>query len=177
MAAALLQRAADDAGIGCHVSSAGFLFDGHAASDTTIKVMRDRGIDLGMHRSRIVDDAIVADTDVVLTMERRHARDLALAHACADRTHTLKSFASLVSQRQFGPGPSGTPEPVRGVGALVAAARDARPSSAFLGDDRPDEVADPHGRSTRVHRRTAEELAEAIDAIVAAFVVAQELEP
>lgn len=174
MAAALLGRAAADAGVPVTVSSAGFLFDGRPASDTTMKVMRDHDLDLSAHRSRIVDDEILAGVDLVLTMERRHARDLALAHDVAPRTHTLKSFAALVSRRQFGPGPTGVPAPVRDLHALVAAAHEARSSTAFLGDGRPDEVDDPHGRSARVHRRAVEELSEAIDAIVASFAAAQE---
>ncbi len=174
MAAALLHRAANDAGVALHVSSAGFLFDGHPASDTTRKVMRERGIDLDAHRSRIVDQDIVDRADLVLTMERRHARDLALAHGCGARTHTCKAFAAWVSRRQLGPGPDGVPAPSRDLAALVVEADTARAPSAFLGDDRPDEVIDPHGRSARVHRKTADELTAAVEAIVAALAAAQE---
>ena len=50
------------------VSSAGFLYDGHPASDTATKVMRERGLDLRAHRSRILDRRTVDEADVVLTM-------------------------------------------------------------------------------------------------------------
>jgi protein-tyrosine-phosphatase len=174
MAAALLQQAADDAGVAVQVSSAGFLFDGHPASDTTRKVMRERGIDLERHRSRVVDQDIVDRADLVLTMERRHARDLALAHGCGSRTHTCKGFAAWVSRRQFGPGPDGAPAPERDLAALLAEADTGRAPGALLGDDRPDEVMDPHGRSARVHRKTADELTAAVQAIAAALAAAQE---
>ena len=139
-----------------------------------MKVVAERGLDLTVHRSRIVDDAIVDDVDVVLTMERRHARDLALQHGCGARVHTLKSFAELVTTRQFAPDRLGALAPVIGAHELVAAAHELRPAAALLGDDRPDEVSDPHGRSARVHRRTLDELTVAVDAIVAALSDAQE---
>jgi protein-tyrosine phosphatase len=173
MAAALLQRALDLRSVPCHVSSAGFLFDGRPASDLARKVVRERGLDLDAHRSRVVDAGIVAAADLVLTMERRHARELVLAYACEPRTHTLKSFAELVSVRQFGPGPGGSPAPAHGVAELIAATGAARPAAALLGDGQPDEVPDPHGRSARVHRRTADDLAVAADVIADAFASAQ----
>ena len=174
MAAALLQRAVEARGVSCRVSSAGFLFDGHAASDTTRKVLRERGVDVDDHRSRVIDTGIVAEADLVLTMERRHARELVIAHGGEERIHTLKAFAALVSARQFGPGPGGVPAPVHGVAELIAAVGAGRPSIALLGDGQADEVPDPHGRSARVHRRTADDLASATEAIAAAFARAQE---
>lgn len=174
MGEALLRAGAERAGLPVVVSSAGFLFDGRPASDTTVQVAAERGLDLSAHRSRIVDDPIVGGADVVLTMERRHARDLALEHACGARVHTLKSFAELVSRRQFAAGRAGAPDAVAGMHELVAAAHEMRPAAALLGDERPDEVSDPHGRSARVHRRTLDELTGAVDAIVAALSDAQE---
>lgn len=170
MAAAMLAAAFAERGVGVAVSSAGFLFEGHAASDTATKVLRERGLDLAAHRSRIVSRQLLDDADVVLTMERGHARDLVLEFDDAEKVHTLKSFAELV----FGLTAEEHEPAVKGLPSLVRAAADARPASAFLGDGRVDEIADPHGRSARVHRKTVAEISAAVDAIATSAAVAQE---
>jgi protein-tyrosine phosphatase len=173
MAAALLAHAFANSGVAVDVSSAGFMFVGHAASDTATKVLRERDLDLARHRSRIVDRDLLDAADLVLTMERRHARDLVLEFDNAEKVHTLKAFAQLVSDLTR---PEHEP-PVRGVRALVQAAAEARPSMAFLGDGRVDEIADPHGRSARVHRKAVDEISAAVDVIAASFVAADERAP
>ena len=108
--------------------------------------------------------------DLVLTMERRHARDLVLEFDNADKVHTLKAFAQLV----FDLTAVEHEPPVRGVRPLVHAAAAARPEVALLGDGHVDEIADPHGRSARVHRKTVAEISSAVDVIVASFAAAEE---
>ena len=159
MAAALLAEALATHAIAVDVSSAGFLFVGHTASDTATKVLRERDLDLTRHRSRIVDRDLLDGADLVLTMERRHARDLVLEFENAEKVHTLKAFAQLV----FDLAGDEQEPPVRGVRPLLHAAAAARPAVAFLGDGRVDEIADPHGRSARVHRKTVAEISSAVD--------------
>jgi len=166
MAAALLADACARRSLAVSVSSAGFLFDGYPASDTTTAVMRERGIDLRAHRSRIVTAELIADADLVLTMERRHARDLVVQFEHAEIVHTLKGFATIVTAPSLA-GDSAVDAP-----SLVRAAAAARTPVALLGDGGPDEVADPHGRSARMHRRAADDIGAAVDAIAAAFVAA-----
>ncbi len=170
MAAAMLVAAFADLDVEVDVSSAGFLFDGHPASDTAAKVVRERGLDLSAHRSRIVNRQLLDDADLVLTMERGHARDLVLEFDNAEKVHTLKAFAELV----FGLTAEDHDPPVKGLPSLVRAAAAARAASAFLGDGWVDEIADPHGRSARVHRKTVAEIAAAVDVIAASAAVAQE---
>lgn len=170
MAAAMLAAASADRGVAITISSAGFLLEGHPASDTATKVLRERGLDLASHRSRIVTRQLLDDSDVVLTMERRHARDLVLEFDNEEKVHTLKAFAALV----FGLTTNAHESPIAGVGPLVRAAAVGRSGSAFLGDGRVDEIADPHGRSARVHRKTVAEIAAAVDAIASSMVTAQE---
>jgi protein-tyrosine phosphatase len=167
MAAALLQVACATRDLPVVVSSAGFLFDGHPASDTTIKVMRERGIDLRDHRSRVVDESIIGAADLVLTMERRHARDLVLQFDRAEMVHTLKGFLSVVTLLLASDDLD--PSEVIDLPGLVRAANIARSPVGLLGDDRPDEIADPHGRSVRVHRKTADDLTAVVDAMAVAF--------
>lgn len=165
MAAALLSAAAVARDVPVSVSSAGFLFEGHPASDAAAKVMRERGLDLSAHRSRVLNAEIIDDADLVLTMERRHARDLLLQHgADHQKVYTVKGFAAAASFVVSGDHPA-----VDDLRELVGAIDERRGESALLGDGRPDEVADPHGRSLRIHRKTADEIAAAVDAIAAAF--------
>jgi protein-tyrosine phosphatase len=170
MAAALLAAAFVDATPPVEVSSAGFLFADRPASDTATKVLRERQLDLHAHRSRIVERELLDDADLVLTMERRHARDLILEFDNAEKIHTLKGFAQLVFELTA----DDHQPPVRGARALLDAASAARSNVALLGDGRVDEIADPHGRSARVHRKTVAEIAAAVDVIAAAFATAEE---
>ncbi len=168
MAAALLTEAFADHDIEVEVSSAGFLFEGHPASDTATKVLRERGLDLQAHRSRVIDGPLVADADLVLTMERRHARELVLEFDNAEKVHTLKAFAEHVYKLT---GAEHEPR-VFGIRPLVQAAASSRAASAFLGDGHLDEVVDPHGRSARVHRKTVAEIASAVAVIATSFAIA-----
>jgi protein-tyrosine-phosphatase len=61
MAAALLGRRLDEAGVKAVVASAGLLFDGRPATDYSLAVMADRGFDTSAHRSRKLRPDLVAD--------------------------------------------------------------------------------------------------------------------
>jgi len=134
------------------VSSAGFMFDDEPASPTVRAVMTEREFDLGDHRSRIVSPTIVDKSDLVLTMERGHARELVLANPAATaKIHTAAGFAASVSALQ--PAADHSESPIE----IVARVAAGRPSSDLLGVG-ADEIADPHGRHRRVHRDTADQL-------------------
>jgi len=152
MLAAMATRLAQIRDLPLTVSSAGFMFDNEPASPTVREVMAERDFDLGDHRSRIVSPVIVEKSDLVLTMERGHARELVLANPTATaKIHTAAGFAAGVSALQ--------PEVVHGESPIEIVARVAagRPSSDLLGVG-ADEIADPHGRHRRVHRDTADQL-------------------
>ncbi len=72
MAAALLARRLDEAGVKAVVSSAGLLFDGKPATDHGQAVMADRGIDTSGHRSRKLRPEILTGADIVIGMARSH---------------------------------------------------------------------------------------------------------
>lgn len=162
MAEAFLHRALGERGVSATVVSAGFLAAGHPASDTTIKVMAERGFDLRDHVSRVVTSALAHHADLVLTMERRHAREVLLLPRTTPAVHTLKGFLTLAASL-----PAAVPaasSPAAAARAWIATVTEARPDMALLGDGRVDEIGDPHGRSVRVHRRAADDIAAAVDA-------------
>lgn len=158
MGEAILRRRAAEASLPLEVSSAGFLFDGEPAADDAIAVMAELGYDLSAHRSRMVDAGMVASADLVVTMERTHARSLVLeVPEAADRVHTLGAAVVGLSR----PGGGGARERIVGLGRQ-------RSASDLLGRG-DDEIADPHGRPRRHHRRTAERLDRLMTELVAAL--------
>lgn len=55
------------------VSSAGTgAYDGSPASEGTFLVGLEEGLDLSAHRARLLDEKLVADADLILTMARGH---------------------------------------------------------------------------------------------------------
>jgi protein-tyrosine phosphatase len=139
------------------VLSAGLLEGGRPADETTRAVMAQRGIDLGAHRSEQVTTAELRDADLVLTMERRHARELILLAGPQLPVHTLRAFAPLASGLAAGP---------RGIEWLRAVCA-ARPLDAFVGDGRADEIDDPIGRPANAHRECVDQIALACDEVAA----------
>lgn len=134
-------------GLELEAASAGFLSAGEPASEAMAKVMRERGVDLSAHRSRIVDAAMVEAVDLVVAMERRHGRELVTRHD-AGRIFTLRG--AIAALRKLDAGAS---MPLERIAAIDVERR----SDDLLGTG-ADEIADPFGKSIRVNRRTAEDL-------------------
>lgn len=149
MAERVLRREVGARGLDVEVSSCGILFDGEPASDTVIAVLGERGIDARDHASRRFQPEMLRDVDLVVTMERMHARELAVTlEGASPRIHTLGSIVAWLGEQE----PDG-----RSPSELVAAFAAERRSSDLLGSG-TDEVEDPHGRSKRIHRKTADRL-------------------
>jgi protein-tyrosine phosphatase len=137
------------------VRSAGFLQAGHPAAPDAVRVMVEHGVDIADHRSSVVGGDDLVWADLVLTMERRHARDLVvLAPAARGRIFTLGSFVQRAQRRPGGSLP-----------ALLAALDADRSTADLLGSGR-DEVADPYGRSFKWFRTAADELRALSEAVV-----------
>jgi len=152
MAAALLFRQLEDAGVKCVVSSAGLLFDGRPATDHGVAVMADRGLDTSGHRSRRLRPELVADADLVIGLARSHVGEVvALAPDAFGRAFTLKEIV----RRGEEIGGRAADEPLDVWLARLTAGR--RPAD-LLGDSDADDVADPIGGPRRAYIRTAEEL-------------------
>lgn len=152
IAAAILRREAADRGLPLDVRSCGLLFDGEPASGVVVALLGERGIDVSDHRSRKFGPEMIDGVDLVVTMERRHLRELAiLLGGPSPRLHTLGALASGLSGGIVGSEVRNDPV------ARVAAVAAARPPSQLAGNG-PDEVDDPHGRSRRVHRKAIEHI-------------------
>lgn len=152
MAAALLGRRLEDAGVKAVVSSAGLLFDGKPVTDHGLAVMADRGLDTSGHRSRRLRPDLIAGADLVVGMARSHVQEtVAMSPDALARAFTLKEIVRLGEER----GGRAADEPVDAWLARLAAGR--RPSD-LLGESDADDVADPIGGPRRSYERTAGEL-------------------
>jgi protein-tyrosine phosphatase len=142
------------------VRSAGFLQPGVPAAPDAVRVMAEHGVDISAHRSSVVGTDDLDWADLVLTMERRHARDLVVLQAAArSRVFTLGSFVAHAGRV----GRRGGDVALDGLLELL----DAERSTADLLGSGRDEVGDPYGRSVRRFRATAEELRGLTSAAVA----------
>lgn len=151
MAEALLRERGQQEGIDLEVSSAGILFHDRPATPDAVDTMARMGIDLSAHRSRIFDADMVRAADLIIAMERLHAREaIVLAPDVFDRTFTFKELV----RRGESVGPRGT-RPIDEW--LVSTSLGRRPLD-LLGESREDDVADPYRLSTRVYAATAAEL-------------------
>ncbi len=156
MTEAFVRRAADALGVDVVVDSAGFLSQDEEATPVVVEIMGERGIDISGHRSRIVTAEMAHQADLVVAMERRHVRDLALlAPEAVARIDTL----------------GGLVERLQGVTAESPAGRIAAATAPRLAGDMlgrgDDEIDDPYGKSKKVNRETAGRLAELSDALIA----------
>jgi protein-tyrosine-phosphatase len=88
--AMVAERARDDV----QVSSAGTnAWDGASASDGSILVALEHGLDLSTHRARSVTSELVAAADLVLTMSPSHLERVE-ALGGEGKTHLLTTFAA-----------------------------------------------------------------------------------
>ena len=116
-----------------------------------------RGIFVGEHRSRVVDEAMLRAADVVVTMERRHARELVvMAPEIGHRIHTL---LGLVASAPNVPAGGDLDHWLRDVTA-------GREASDLMGDRGPDQIPDPYGRARRHYRTCLDTLDHAVDGLV-----------
>jgi len=94
MAEALMRRALEARGHGnVEVSSAGIgAWDGAPASEGSLLVGLENGLDLSQHRARLFTPEMARTADLVLAMSGQQ-RDRAAALGAGDRAHTLTAFA------------------------------------------------------------------------------------
>lgn len=76
MAEALLREALAPRGVAVDSAGVGALV-GHPADPLAVELMAEQGIDLGGHRGKQVDEALMAGADLVLVMDRTHTAALA----------------------------------------------------------------------------------------------------
>jgi protein-tyrosine phosphatase len=161
MAAALFGRLAlvggDDAPEEVTVASAGLLQGGYGSPPEVVTAMAEVGIDLSQHRSTQISPELVAVSDVVLAMGRRHAREVVLLDGRAwDRTFTLKEFVRR-GEMVGGRGPD------EALGSWLDRLHRGRQRTDLVGNAPADDVADPIGGPIAGYRTTARELGALVD--------------
>lgn len=92
MAAALMNKLAEERGLDVRIESAGlFAGVGESASDNAIKALADMGTDLTYHRSQPVTAELLKKCDLILTMTEPQKR--ALEETAKGRVFTLAEYA------------------------------------------------------------------------------------
>lgn len=84
---------------------------GFPASGHSVTVCEEEGIDISRHRSRGLTRELLAESDLILTMEEHHAESArALAPAAGERIHLLARYAAGGNPAVRG----GVPDPIGG---------------------------------------------------------------
>jgi len=160
MAAAMLRARLAERGVDAAITSAGFLTEDRPAPPPILELLDARGLDVREHRSRRLTADDLQAPDLVLCMERRHVREVAVLDRDAfERTFTLPELA----RRAQAHGPRRDGETVRDWLGRISAGR--RPTDV-LGAAPDDEVPDPYGRSSAAYRQAAEMIEHLLDVVV-----------
>jgi protein-tyrosine phosphatase len=157
VSAMMLDRSLLSHGIDAIVESGGFLEAGMTACPTMTTFGTELGIDLSYHHSRPVDAYLLNDANLVLSMERRHARDLMVTFDVGfQRIFTVGGFIAQSLS---------TPPMGEGLDEWLARIAPCRSHAEFLGSRCDDDVIDPHGESKRIHRRAFDHLQTSMDRV------------
>ena len=147
----------DDAPEEVEVASAGLLPGGHASPPEVVTVMAELGIDLSGHRSTQVSPELVAASDVVVALARRHAGEVVLLDPEAfGRTFTLKELVRRGDR-------VGRRAPEETLDAWLGRLHDGRQRTDLVGRSDADDVSDPLGGPLSAYRTTARELGTLVD--------------
>ena len=119
--------------------------------------MAEQGIDLSGHCSTQISPELVADSDLVFGMGRRHAREVVLLDPVSwDHTFTLKDFVrrgEMVGRRR----------PDEALVSWLGRLHHGRQRTDLVGSSADDDVPDPIGGPLDGYRSTARELAVLVD--------------
>ncbi|HEY2814957.1 MAG TPA: hypothetical protein VGJ03_15935 [Acidimicrobiales bacterium] len=152
MAEGLLRRRLSERGVVATVASAGLSLVDRPATPDAVAAASAYGVDISPHRSRIMSAALVRDADLIVAMERLHAREVfMLDRTAAERCFTLKELV----RRGTAIGPRPADEPLAAWLRRAAAAR--RPAE-LMGASVDDDVADPYQRARVNYDRCIDEI-------------------
>ena len=142
------------------VESAGLLFEGRPADPGTVAAAADLGLDVGAHSSRIISRQLIGPAALILGMERRHVREVAVLEPAAwAKTFTLKELVRR--GRAVGGRRSG-----QALADWLAEVGEGRRPAELMADDPADDVDDPIGQGPAAFRRMAEEVSALGDQLV-----------
>ncbi|KPI46476.1 low molecular weight protein arginine phosphatase [Clostridioides difficile] len=99
MAEAILKKAIEESGRNIEeycISSAGIsTVDGMNASRHSIEAVKELGIDLSNHRSKVITKELIDNSDIILTMTKSHKEILVQAvPKCKEKVYTFKGFVN-----------------------------------------------------------------------------------
>ena len=95
LTAALLEGYLHELGVRSRVKSVGTKAQGKPALAETIGLLAVRGIDVGAHRSRTINDSSVGDAHLIVTAEYRHVLEIAgRTPEMFCKTYTLPEFVA-----------------------------------------------------------------------------------
>jgi protein-tyrosine-phosphatase len=115
------------------------------------------GLDLESHRSHQLDADVIGRSRLLVAMERAHVREIVVRDPSAfGRTFTLRELVRRGEQ-------VGPRRPIDPLASWLDVVGAGRAPKDFLGTDDDDDVADPVGRSQKVHDATAAELSALVD--------------
>jgi protein-tyrosine-phosphatase len=163
MAAALFSRLAlvggDDAPEEVSVASAGLLPGGYASPPEVITTMAEVGIDLSGHCSTQISPELVAHSDVIIAMARRHAREVVICDPESwGRTYTLKEFVRRGDR-------AGRRPADESLESWLDRLHHGRQRTDLVGSSSDDDMPDPIGGPLEGYRATARELAVLVDQV------------
>ncbi|SDU50715.1 arsenate reductase/protein-tyrosine-phosphatase family protein [Jiangella alkaliphila] len=160
IAAAMLDAYAPRAGSPL-VGRSGALVGAHGSVPPVgITVMRERGLELGGHRSLPVSAASVGKAALVLCMEREHVRSVVDEHPDAwAKTFTLKDFVRRVEKSAVRGRHQRFADWLEHVG-------EGRTRDDVAGESAEDDIVDPYGQRASVWREVVEELDDLVRRLI-----------
>lgn len=160
MAEALLRERLRRRGVDAHVSSAGLTFEGRAATDDAVRVAAKHGLDISEHSSRMLNAEMVHRANLVIGMERLHAREsVVLGDSLLSRCFTLKELVrrgEAVGARRHD----------EAIEAWLSRVNVGRRPMELLGESPDDDVADPYLGSPKVYAACIAELDDLTERLV-----------
>jgi protein-tyrosine phosphatase len=146
------------------VSSAGIRARGEgmptSVPEPVLEVMASYGLDLRGHQSRALTAAMLAESDLVIGMSRRHVQEaILLDPQCWPSAFMLKELV----RRGEEVGPRG---PGQAVGQWIGEVHGDRTRQSLAHRSMADDIADPYGGSLADYRSTADELDVLVTALV-----------
>lgn len=159
MAEAMLRQRLAARALDVFVHSAGLVLDGQPAHPHAVETLEKAGLDLSGHTSRIIDAELARSADLIIAMELRHVREVAVLEPSAfNHAFTLPEL--VIRAREVGPRVDVDFD------AWIAQLGAGRKRIDVLKKNRGLEVPDPMGKSRKAFLKTFDEIGPLLDEFV-----------
>jgi protein-tyrosine phosphatase len=152
IAAALLTARLRELQVNAVVESAGLREAEPILDEAVFDALDEQGVDLRVHRSRLLDAAMVTPATIILGLEREHVREAVLLDPSVwPRTFTLKEIVrrgEATGARRHG----------ESIEEWIARVQGDRVQHELLGADPIDDVVDPYGGAPGDYEDAADEI-------------------